>query len=249
VDYQTLGFTFDGAAARIVLTRPERANRIDARALEELADVCERIAGLAEVRVAVLTADGDVFSTGWGDDVLATPPATDPFGCIAALAVPVVAAVNGDAFSAGLELALACDLRIAADTARFAMPETELGMMPRGGASQRLPRAAGRGRALAMLLASDVLDAEGALRDGLVSRVVPRGRLAAETDALVTTLTKRGPLALRYAKEAVQRGVDLTLDQALRYETDLTIILQTTEDRAEGVNAFLEKRDPRFEGR
>jgi enoyl-CoA hydratase/carnithine racemase len=161
---------------------------------------------------------------------------------------PVICAVNGDATSAGLELALACDLRIAAEGARFSLPETASGLLPMAGGSQRLPRLVGRGEALRLLLLAEPIDAAEALRIGLVSAVVPGERLLAEAEALAFRLASRGPIALRYAKEAVRRGLEQPLDQALRFETDLTVILQTTEDRAEGVRAFLEKREPRFRG-
>ena len=123
------------------------------------------------------------------------------------------------------------------------------GVIPWAGGTQRLPRIVGRGKALEMILTGEAVDAQEALRIGLVSRVTPADQLMAEAEALAGRIAERGPIAVRYAKEAVSRGLDMTLEQALRYETDLTIILQTTRDRAEGVRAFLEKRDPRFEGR
>jgi enoyl-CoA hydratase len=125
-----------------------------------------------------------------------------------------------------------------------------MGMLPRGGGTQRLARLAGRGTALAMLLAGEELNAEAAYRAGLVSAVVGRNDLPSRAEAIASAIAARGPIATRYAKESVHRGADMTLDQALRYETDLTIILQTTEDRAEGVRAFVEKRkQPDFKGR
>jgi enoyl-CoA hydratase/carnithine racemase len=254
VNYETLRITVEGATAHVELARPETDNRIDARFVRELVDVCATLAEQPAVRVVVLSAVGGTFCAGWaegvlGDGGLADPEEGDPFGCLAHLGQPVIAAVSGEVASGGLELALACDIRIAAADARFALPETELGILPRAGGSQRLPRVVGRGRALAMLLTGEVLDAEAALRDGLVSKVVAPEHLAAEAGELAATIARRGPIALRYAKEAVSRGLDLTLDQALRYETDLTVILQTTDDRAEGVKAFIERREPEFKGR
>jgi len=241
------------------MARASTANAIDGRFVRELVDVCARLADEPGVRVATLTAEGEAFCAGWASEALAEAAATpgllwgrqggDPFGCLATLSMPVIAAINGDAFSAGLELALACDVRIAGQRARFALPETELGLLPLAGGGQRLPRIVGRGRALAMILTGEVLDADAAYRAGLVSKVVPDGALAAEAEAIAVSIARRGPIALRYAKEAVARGLDLTLEQALRYETDLTVILQTTRDRAEGVRAFLEKRSPEFEGK
>jgi len=243
-----------GAIAYLALTRPERDNAIDARTLRELADCCESLAADDEVRVVVLSAQGPVFSAGWdrtllaGESLGAAGLPGDPFACLAELPRPVVCALNGDALSAGLEMALACDVRIAAEGARFGFPETALGLMPMGGGSQRLPRLVGRGKALEMILTAESIDAQEALTIGLVSAVVPGERLMAEAEAVAGRIAERGPLAVRYAKEAIARGLEMTLEQALRYETDLTVILQTTEDRAEGVRAFLEKRKPKFKG-
>jgi enoyl-CoA hydratase len=161
----------------------------------------------------------------------------------------VLAPVQGRAVSGGLELALAADVRVCSEDARFGLPEVGAGLLPLAGGSQRLPRVVGRSRATSMLLLSDELDAEAAYRAGLVSRVFGRGTLESETRTLAERIASRGPLGLRYAKEAVLRGAEMTLDQGLRHELDLSVILQTTEDRAEGVRAFLEKRPPRFEGR
>ena len=241
--------------AFLALTRPNTQNAIDGAMLAELTDACEAIEVDQEVRVVVVTANGDSFCRGWDPDFLGgeDPPAAgtrvDPFGCLAELPRPVVCAIQGDALSAGLELALACDIRVAAEDARLGLPETKLGLVPMGGGTQRLARLVGKGRALEMILTGEPVDAREALRIGLVSAVVPRDKLAAEAEAIADRIAERGPIAVRYAKEAVTRGLEMTLEQALRYETDLTIILQTTEDRAEGVRAFLDKRKPEFKGR
>ena len=255
MSYQTIRLDVTGPIARIVLARPAAANRVDARLLRELADAAAAIAEAEAVVVTVLEAEGADFCRGWEDatrdDLLHKPPsdaAFDPFGCLAALPCPVLAAVQGEARSAGLELALAADMRLCADDARFSLPEVYYGHLPLAGGSQRLPRVAGRGVAAAVLLLGETLDAEAALRAGLVSRVFPRADLAAQTQALAERIAARGPIALRYAKEAVHRGLEMTLDQGLRYELDLSVILQTTADRAEGVQAFEERRPPRFEG-
>jgi len=259
MNYHTLRLEKSGHVASVRLRRPEQSNALDRTALEELASAFAAINDDPEAHVGLLLAEGDVFCIGWDvsafDDGSPLESARrerlidDSFSFINNCSKPVIAAVQGDAVSAGLELALACDVRIAGESARFALPETSLGLLPMGGGTQRLPRVVGRAKALAMILLGETLDASESLVCGLVSRVVPDERLAAEAMALAQRIADRGPLAVRYAKEAVSRGVEMPLEQALRFETDLTVILQTTEDRAEGVRAFLEKRRPQFKGR
>jgi len=254
MSYRTLTLETKGPLAYIRLARPDAGNPIDGLFLQELDDACASINDSPDVRVALLTSDGDVFSSGWDAVELeqgrgAWRSNSLPFTCLESMGQPVVCALSGDATSAGLELALACDVRIAAEGARFALPETAQGLLPMAGGTQRLARLVGRGDALRLILLGEQIDANEALRIGLVSGVHPRDRLFAEAEALALRMAARGPIALRYAKEAVRRGLEQPLDQALRFETDLTVILQTTEDRAEGVRAFLEKRVPKFKGR
>ncbi len=248
MEFRTLHLQLEGPIARITLSRPQDENRVDARMLRELTAACETIATNDAVCVTLLASDGPAFCAGW-DASIAEDPSLDPFGPIAALPGPVIAAVQGPALSAGLELALACDVRIAAEDARFGLPEVSLGTLPLAGGTQRLPRVVGRSVATSMLLLGDELDAGAAHRSGLVSRVFAAAQLQPEAEALARRIAAHGPLALRYAKEAVHHGAELSLDQALRYELDLSVILQTSRDRAEGVQAFLEKRPPQFEGR
>ena len=257
--YSALALEKTGSTAYLRLRRADRGNAINREVLGELAAAAAALNDDEDVRVVILTGEGEVFCTGWD---LSGPEAESPlawarrehvlgdaFDSIARLSRPVIAAINGDAFSAGLELALACDVRLACTEARFALPETSQGAIPWGGGTQRLPRIVGRARALEMILTAEPIDAQEALRIGLVSAVAPRGELLAQAEALAGRIAARGPIAVRYAKEAVSRGLDMTLEQALRFETDLTVILQTTEDREEGVRAFLEKRTPRFKGK
>jgi enoyl-CoA hydratase len=259
--YQTISLVQRDAIAYLHLQRPERENRIDAHLLRELAAACEALADDPKVRAVVLSGgDGTTFSSGWDASLLAAKAEDEAeagvgerlshtFDFLAQMPRPVICAVNGDAFSAGLELALACDVRLGCPEARFAFPETAWGLIPMAGGTQRLGRIVGRAAALELILTAEPIDAQTALRIGLVSQVVPRDRLLAEASALAGRIAARGPIAVRYAKEAVSQGLDMSLEQALRFETDLTIILQTTEDRAEGVRAFLEKREPEFHGR
>jgi enoyl-CoA hydratase len=161
---------------------------------------------------------------------------------------PIVAAIRGYAFGGGLELALACDIRIAGDDARLGLTEVDLAIIPGGGGTQRLPRLVGRGKALEMILTGARIDAREALRIGLVERVVPAAEVKAAGLELARTLAAKAPVALRYAKEAVVKGLELPLADGLRLESDLATLLRTTEDRIEGAKAFLEKRKPRFTG-
>jgi enoyl-CoA hydratase len=255
MDYHSLRLTLDAPIARITLARPDDANRIDARLLRELAEAAATIAATDAIALTVLDAGGPDFCLGWDaatrDELLTSqgsPETLDPFGCLANLACPLLAVVQGRAFSAGLELALAADVRVCSDDARFALPEVGDGLLPLAGGSQRLPRIVGRSRAAPMLLLGDELDAGSALSAGLVSRVFPRATSADDANGLTKRIAAQGPIALRYAKEAVHKGLEMPLEHGLRYELDLSIILQTTSDRAEGVRAFLEKRPPHFTG-
>ena len=245
--FKTLRLETDGPIAVITLARPDSGHRVDDAFLRELDEACAALNDDAGIRVAVLTGEGDVFCSGWDGDGLVGR--ADPFACLESMGQPIICALNGEATSAGLELALACDVRIAAESATFSLPETAQGQLPMGGGTQRLARLAGRGEALRLILLGEEIDAAEAYRIGLVSGLAPRDQLDNEARSLAARMASPGPLALRYAKEAVRRGLEQPLDQALRYETDLTVILQSTEDRAEGVKAFLEKREPRFEGR
>lgn len=246
--------TFERRAAAVWLTL--NRSTIDANVVHELHAACETIAGDAEARALVLTGKGGSFAAGWDAALLGDIEALkqagalgDPFGCLAELPKPVICSLNGDAIGGGLALALAADIRISSDGAKFGLPESSAGMLPMAGATQRLSRLVGRGKALEMILTGESVGAEEALRIGLVSEVAPAGKLAERAQQIADRIAGRGPLALQYAKEAVSRGIDMSLEQALRFETDLTVILQTTEDRAEGVRAFLEKRKPEFKGR
>jgi enoyl-CoA hydratase/carnithine racemase len=218
----------------------------------------DTLAGIAEnrhARVAILSGGDGTFCRGWarsslpsGDDPADLRRLSGAFQAIAETPLPLIAVIEGGALSAGLELALVCDIRLASETASFGFPDGRTGLMPLGGGVSRLARLAGRGAALRMLLTGEPLDGAGALACGLVSSVHPSSRLVEEAEKLASVIASRGPIATRYAKEAVARGTEMPLDHALRYETDLTIILQATSDRAEGVAAFADKRPPTFEG-
>jgi enoyl-CoA hydratase/carnithine racemase len=168
---------------------------------------------------------------------------------IADIEKPVIAAVNGDAFGQGLELALACDVRIASSTARLGFPNVARGIIPMDGGTQRLSRIVGKGKALELILTAETISAEEAEKIGLVSKVVTPESLAAEVNTLAKTMATKAPIALRYIKEAVNKGTDMTLEQGLRLEADLYFLLHTTSDRTEGIQAFQQKRTPEFKGK
>ncbi len=217
--------------------------RVDLAAAQALCAAAESIAFDETVRVVLLQGPPGLFCLGSEDEAADWP---DWVAAIGALAVPVVAALGGAAVAEGAELALAADIRIAATRAWLAFPQVGESRLPRHGATQRLPRIVGRARAMDMLLSGRRIGAREAHRVGLVTLVTPQ--LAAAARGLAAELAAKGPIALRLAKEAVLRSGDLTLDQGIRLEQDLYVLLQTTGDRAVGVRAFLAKRRPRFRG-
>ncbi|MCH7626994.1 MAG: enoyl-CoA hydratase/isomerase family protein [Chloroflexi bacterium] len=167
---------------------------------------------------------------------------------VAAIEKPVVFAVSGDAMDQVLELALACDVRIASDASRFGLTQIKDGLIPWDGGTQRLPRLVGRSRAMEMVLSARVLDAREALEIGLVNETVPLESVNDRAREIAQLIAGHGPIATRYLKEAILKGADLTLDQGLRLEADLNLLLQTTTDRAEGIGSFLERRRPKYRG-
>ena len=248
----------DGVAW-LTLNRPEAQNRINLRMCTSIQRVCEAIAQDDEVRLAVITGAGDSFCDGDEEslpssegnsleDMRQSLEARRAASLIGAVEKPVIAAINGDALGHGLELALACDIRIAATGARLGMTHISEGALPWDGGTQRLPRIVGRAWATDMLLNSRILDAGEALQIGLVHQVAPRDELAARAEQIASTIAAQAPIATRFAKEVVLKGMDMTLEQGLRLETDLNVILQTTRDRAEGVASFLERREPNYTG-
>ncbi len=234
--YKSLVYSQKNHIAAITLKHPT----LDIETAQELAEVCDRISGDDDVYVVTLTGSGNVFCRGGEANSAAA---------IAAIDRPVIAAINGDALGVGLELALSCDIRIASDKAVFSLPQVAEGHIPTDGGTQRLPRIIGRGKALELLLTASKISATEALEIGLVSRVVPAEALAGETQKLAETIAAKGPIALRYLKEAVLKGMDMTLEQGLKLEADLYFLLHTTSDRTEGIKAFLEKRPPKYEGK
>jgi enoyl-CoA hydratase/carnithine racemase len=240
----------------ITLNNPQNGNRIDLATAQELIEACNRANGDEEIYVVVLSGAGNCFCAG-GDarglispgDGEVLPVQYSPAEAVAGIDRPVIAAIQGEASGEGLEIALACDMRIAADNARFGLPQVTDGVIPMDGGTQRLSRIAGKGKALEMVLTGAVIDAREALEIGLVNKKVSAESLIAEVDTLAQSLAAKAPLAMRYSKEAVNKGLDLTLEQGLRLEADLYFLLHTTADRTEGIKSFLEKRKPGYKGK
>jgi enoyl-CoA hydratase/carnithine racemase len=240
--------SIEAGVAWLTLGRPRAGNRIDQATAQGLCSLTEEIEHDDRVAVVALEARGSAFCLGV-EDGGAWEETLDWVAAIGRLTRPVICAVNGPAVGEGFELALACDLRIAGARAAFSLPQLAAGRLPRHGATQRLPRLIGHLRALDLLLTGRRLGAREAADMGLVSRIVPPTKLAAALRGEVANLAGKGPVALRFAKEAVLKGLDLTFDQGARLEQDLYALLQTTLDRAEGIQAFRGKRRPRFSGR
>ncbi|MCY3692576.1 MAG: enoyl-CoA hydratase-related protein [Chloroflexota bacterium] len=232
---------------------------IDEDTADELRDYCCELLFADSVRVVTVIGSGGVFATGRlqppGEIAAAVPDRIDwiarmgAAAAIAKLPMPTIAVLNGDATAHGLELAIAADLRIAAETAQLGMGGLPDCGFPYDGGTQRLPRLVGPGLARDMLLTGRTLSAQEALAAGLVNRIGPAEQLECVAAQLAQQIGSAAPIASRYAKEAVWASGDLTMAQGLRLEADLSVILHSTEDRAEGLRSFTEKRAPQFEGR
>jgi enoyl-CoA hydratase/carnithine racemase len=239
------------------LNQPETRNALTTEMRERLAAELERLDGDPEVRCLVIAGSEEVFAAGADIRAMAERPldaAPDPAGLafwqrLAAIETPLIAAVSGFALGGGCELALACDMIVADEKARFGQPEVTLGIIPGGGGTQRLARAIGRQRAMEYVLTGRLFNAQLAWRWGLVNQLVNKGLWLTEAVELARTVAARPPLATRLAKRAVRAAEETTLSEGLARERELFEEAMTTEDRVEGMQAFLEKREPRFQGR
>ena len=258
--YSTIRFATAEHVATVTLDRPDVHNAMNNTMREELLDAFTRLVKDDDVRVILVTGAGErAFSAGADIREFVEPLVPTTFResrrridfrqVMDRCPQPIIAAIRGYAFGGGLELALACDMRVAADDAQLGLTEINLAIIPGGGGTQRLPRLVGRGKALEMILTGARIPAAEALRIGLVERVVPAADLLAEAAKLARTIADKAPVALRYAKESVVKGLELPLADGIRLEGDLSTLLRTTEDRLEGAKAFLEKRKPRWSGR
>lgn len=247
----------EGPVAWIVIDRPHRRNSIDRASRSALHDATDALELDDETRVVVLTGSADTFCAGTDLKEVAAEPAPHPLvdrttrisAVIERLTKPVIAAINGPAAGGGLELALACDLRVASSNATFALPEVKVGSLPGSGGTQRLFAALAPAVAWKMLLTGDSIDATEALRVGLVSDVVEPGDLHATVQRLADRIAANAPLSVRAAKAAARSDMDARLASGLALERTLWALLATTDDRAEGRAAFREGRPPQYRGR
>jgi enoyl-CoA hydratase/carnithine racemase len=243
--------------ALLRLNRPEARNALSPEMRAEIAEELERLDADPEVRCIVLAGSDKFFAAGADIRAMAEKPLDalpDPEGMrfwtrISAIGTPIIAAVSGYAFGGGCELAMACDMIVCDEKTRFGQPEITLGIIPGGGGTQRLARAIGKQRAMEYVLTGRRWDAQTAERWGLVNKVVGDGAWQSEAVALAQEIAKRPPLAARLAKRAVQVAEDTGLAEGLRAERELFDEAMATEDRVEGMTAFIEKREPRFKGR
>jgi enoyl-CoA hydratase len=255
----SLLFELSDGIARITIDRPDKLNALNATVISELSDAVTRIETDAAVRGVILTGSGQKAFVAGADigELTGQGPIDGKARSMAGQLVfrrlercgkPVIAAINGFALGGGCELAMACHIRIAAEHARFGQPEVKLGIGPGYGGTARLPRLVGKGLALELLLTGGMIDAAEAYRIGLVNRVVPAEGLLREAEGLLRTILENGPLAIRACLEAVDSGLETSLDQALLLEANHFGLLSGTDDMREGTRAFIEKRKAVFKG-
>ena len=258
--YSTLLYDLRDGIARITINRPEKLNALNDSVITELGVAIDVAGNAPAVRAVILTGAGSKAFVAGAD--IAELSSQSPFEGkerslrgqavfrrFESLRKPVVAAVNGFCLGGGCELAMACHLRLASESAKFGQPEVKLGIGPGYGGTVRLPRLVGRGRAIQLLLSGEMIDAQEAWRIGLVNRVLPADRLLGECEVFLRTVLAQGPLAVQCVLEAVDAGFEMTSQDALLLEANHFGLLSSTSDMREGMQAFLEKRPANFAGR
>lgn len=260
MSFENLLIDRDGAVATLTVNRPKVLNALNGATMDELRRAILELKHDAAVRVVILTGAGEkAFIAGADINELAVQSPTSGrehalmgqhvLDLIEHMGKPVIAAINGYALGGGCEIAMACTIRVAAETAKLGQPEINLGLIPGYAGTQRLTRLIGRGRALELLLTGDPVTAAEAQRLGLVNRVVPTADLMKETRTLANQLAAKAPVAVRYILDAVDRGLQMSFGEAEAFEATLFGLVASTDDMHEGTKAFLEKRKPDFKGR
>ncbi len=258
--FETIELQIEGGIATLTLNRPKALNALNLAMVRELQQAVHQVRDDPTVRVVVITGAGDkAFAAGADitefkgmspvDAWVFTKQMQRVYLELEQLPKPVIAAVNGYALGGGCELMMACDIAYASDRAKIGQPEITLGIIPGAGGTQRLPRLIGKQRAKELVMTGDMIGAQEAWNLGLLNKVVPADQLIAEVRKLAEKLASKGAVALKAAKEAIEEGCDIGLERGLGIEGKLFSLCFATEDKAEGVNAFLEKRPPNFKGR
>lgn len=250
----------EGRMARITIDRPDALNALNSDVLSQLKDAVDEVKADEDVRVVIITGSGEKAFVAGADikEMLGKTPLDmrkftilghEVMNSIANIEKPVIAAVNGYALGGGLELALACDIRIASENAKLGVPEVKLGIFPGFGGTQRLTKIVGKGRAAELIFTGKMISAKEAVSIGLVNKVVPLEDLIREADAMAQEIAKNGPIGVGLAKSAINRALETGLEDGLAYERELVSLTFSTEDKEEGMKAFLEKREANFKGR
>jgi enoyl-CoA hydratase len=258
--YQTILFEIRDGIAWVTVNRPDKLNALNDQVMLELADAAERIATDPAIKGAILTGSGaksfvagadigDLAKQGPFDGKARAQRGQAVLRRLETSGKPVIAAINGFALGGGCELAMACHIRIASENAKFGQPEVKLGIAPGYGGTQRLPRLVGKGIAMQLILTGEMIDAQEAYRIGLVNKVVAAADLLAESEKMMRGILAMGPLAVRLSLEAIDHGMEMTLDEGLLLEANHFGLLAATQDMKEGTTAFLEKRSAKFQGR